>query len=85
MRTSVDAVPFSAADLFASVAVRRGRLSLETRDVEGPFRGSGLEQVLHESGVFDLCDDAEAFEAITGKIFMTPSSGRGVWCGLSAR
>ncbi len=69
MRTAVDAVPFGAADLFASVAVRRGRLPLESRDVEGPFRGSGLEHVLHESGVFDLCDDAEAFEAITGQIY----------------
>lgn len=71
VRTSVDAVPFSAADLFASAATRRLRMPLDSRDVEGPFRGRNPEHVLllHESGVFDLCDDAEAFEAITGQSY----------------
>lgn len=65
-RTAAYLTPFSAADLFMSSAVRQLRLPLEGRELNGPFRGKPLERLDLESPVYDLCNDADAYEAYTG-------------------
>ncbi|WP_419839543.1 hypothetical protein [Candidatus Poriferisodalis sp.] len=62
-------VPFEVADYFMSDAIRRLRLPLGGRDLSGPFLGEPLEHIDLLSGVFDLCDDAEAYEAFTGETY----------------
>lgn len=66
-RSASGVVPFSPADYFLSDTIRRGRLSLDDSRLWGPFRGNPPDRVELESEVFDLCNNAQAFEAITGQ------------------
>ena len=75
-RVLPDGPPFGVVDYlvpdgFINDIVQRGRMPLAGRSVWGPFRGPserGLRLEL-ESPVYDLCDDAQAFEAITGQAY----------------
>lgn len=68
-RSASGVVPFSPADYFLSDAVRRGRLLLDDSRLWGPFRGDPPDRVELQSEVFDLCDDSQAFEAMTGQVY----------------
>lgn len=75
-RVLPDGPPFGVVDYlvpdgFIKDIVQRGRMPLAGRSVWGPFRGPSERRLRLEleSPVYDFCDDAQAFEAITGQAY----------------
>lgn len=67
--TTNDEVPFGVADMVNGPAGMRLRVPLSNHDAVGPLHGVTLATVVGNSKVYDLCDDAQAFESITGQTF----------------
>lgn len=68
-RTAADVAPFGVADVVNGPAGVRLRVPLSVHDAAGPIHGAKQTTVVGISEVYDLCDDAQAFEAITGQAF----------------
>ncbi|MCY4518631.1 MAG: hypothetical protein OXB99_15490 [Acidimicrobiaceae bacterium] len=68
LRSAADVAPFAAADYFMSDAVRRLRVPLNAHDRPGPLHWF-YESPTLSSSVYDMCDDAQAYEAHTGEAY----------------
>ncbi|WP_419554776.1 hypothetical protein [Candidatus Poriferisodalis sp.] len=68
LRSAADVAPFAAADYFMSDAVRRLRVPLNAHDRPGPLHWF-YESTALSSPVYDMCDDAQAYEAHTGEAY----------------
>ncbi|WP_419554141.1 hypothetical protein [Candidatus Poriferisodalis sp.] len=66
---TAESVPFGIADVINGPAGVRLRVPLSAYDPSGPLHGARQETVVGTSEVYDLCVDAEAFEAITGQAY----------------
>lgn len=68
-RTATDVVPFGVADIVNGPAGMRLRVPLSSHDAAGPLHGVAQTTVVGSSKIYDLCDDAQAFESMTGQVF----------------